>query len=426
MDEAAEEMGLQAAELQQAMSSQVLSEDQTPLSGKLHSALQPWLRQKALDVLPRRLPFSSPQPALEAPEEAPESSKQDGGSLALKLAPQQQRVAEQQVGSDAALGSEQDAQLDQSAQLAQSAEGTAAAQASGQSRDELQRAELLDAGVASDRPAAAGNQQQSSLQAVADLPQAPAEALDPRDQPTLLLAPAGEADRAEPSQPGVRDSLQGAGHRAPSEPTQDNSAAVETDAPSDVNSESVPAATKPASKQQASELADVQASLAGPALEQQPAGTGQLALQAGDEAPASSAPTEPASTPAKQRPEPSEGAFSCLPCTVTSMTPDQAAKLGTWASWQDALRAAPAAAQAAAADDEALHPYTRRLLSCPPSQYVLQPERLDENRQVISVVPSATDKRSNTMPAQVSNAGMLSSCEPAQECAHHPFLAQLS
>ncbi len=383
MDEAAEEMGLRAAELEQAMSSQVLSEDQTPLSGKLHSALQPWLRQKALDVLPQRVLFSSPQPALEAPKEAPENGKQDGGSLTLDSTPQQRSIAEQQPGTEAGVGSEQGAQLEQGA------EGTAAAQASGQSHDELQRAELLDAGVASDRPAAAGNQQQTSLQAVADLPQASAEALDLRDQPTLSLAPAGEADRAGPFQPAVRDSLQGAGQRAPSEPTQNDSAAVQTDAPPDVKSESVPAAAEPPSKQQASKLADGQASLEGPAPEQPPAGTGQLALQAADEAPASSAPTEPASTPAKQRPESSEGAFSCLPCSVTSMTPDQAAKLGTWASWQDALRVAPAAAQAAAADDEALHPYTRRLLSCPPSQYVLQPERLDENRQVISVVPSA-------------------------------------
>ena len=379
VNEAAEEMGLQAAELQQAISSQALSEDQLPLSGKLHSALQPWLRRKALEVLPHRAPLSSPQPALEAPKRSLEPSKQDGGSLALEAAPQQQSIAEQHAGTDAQTGSEQGVQLDPSA------EATAAAQTSGQSHDELQRAELLDAGVNSDRPAAADDQQ-SSLQAVAHPPQQSAEALQLRDQSTLPLphplASAGEGDRAETVQPAVRDALGGAGQAAPSEPTQNDSAAAQTGTPSDLKSGSLSVPAGPAAKQQAIELADGQALLAGPASEQQPADTGHMSLPAGNEAPASS-------TPAKQQPESSEAAFSCLPCSVTSMTPDQAATLGTWASWQDALRAAPAAAQAAAADDEALHPYTRRLLSCPPSQYVLQPERLDENRQVMSLVPSA-------------------------------------
>ena len=385
MDEAAEEMGLQAAELVQAIGSQAPNGDLTPLSEMLRSALHPWLRRKAVDVLPQRAPLPIPQPALDAPQEAPESSRQDGSSLAIEAAPQQQSMTEQQSVAGAQVGSKQDAQLDQSAA------GAAAAQTRGQFPDELQRAELLDAGVNSERPAAADNQQ-SSLQAGADLPRMPAEGLALRDQPTLALplpqslASAGGGVKVDPSQPVVRDSLQGAGQEAPSGPTQNDSAAVQTVTPSDVKSESAPAAAAPSAQQQSLEPADGQ--LAGLPAEQQPAGIGQLALQAGDEAPASSAPAESASQPAKQQPESSEAAFSCLPCSVTSMTPDQAAKLGTWVSWQDALRAAPAAAQAAAADDEALHPYTRRLLACPPSQYVLQPEQLDESRQVISLAPS--------------------------------------
>lgn len=382
LDQAAEEIGLQAAELEQAVTPQPVSGDQMPLSKDLCSTLQAWLRRKALEILPQRAPLLSTQPGMKRDEEVPESGKQDGSSPALGIEAELQSNAEQHGGPQGfAVGcSKEGDQLDQRPQ------GTAAGETCGQSHDQLQRSELLDAGIASDRPPAA-DVLRGSLQPVPGYPDMSAEALAVSDQPTFslpqTLAPSGGDDRAEPSQPAVVDGLAGAGERAPSEPTQADSAAVQIDAPSDVQSELLPTMLAPVVKQQSSEPADGQASLAGPPSVQQPAtetGTGQQALQAGAELPLSSAPAVSASKAVKQTAESGDAALSCLPCSVTSMTPDQAAKLGTWAAWQEALRAAPAAAPAAAADDEAMHPYTRRLLACPPSQYVLQPERLDENR----------------------------------------------
>ena len=380
LDQAAVEIGLQAAELEQAITPQAASGDQVSLSKDLCSALKPWLRRKALEVLPQRAPLPSSQPSLETDKEVPQCGKPDGSSRGLETVPELQSNAEQHGRPEAAVGSKQGDQFDQSA------EGTAAGETRRQSHDQLQRVELLAAGVTSDRPPAADDLR-GSLQPIPDDPELPAETLALTNQPTLspphALAPAGEGDSAEPSQPAVRYGLVGAGEVAPSEPAQADSVAVQPDAPSDAKMESVPGALAPVAKQESSEPAGGQASLVGPPSEQQPAeetGTGQLALKAGDELPSSSAPAASAPKAGKQPAESGEAALSCLPCSVTSMTPDQAAKLGTWAAWQEALRAKPAAAQASAADDEAMHPYTRRLLPCPPTQYVLQPERLDENR----------------------------------------------
>ena len=386
LEQAAEEMGLQPAMLEQALIAHPVDGVQRPFSETLHSALQAWLRQKASDVLPQRAPLARPLPQIEAPEAILEQSKPEEGNLASSEAPQLQSDAQQQGEPGLVRVSEQDVQLHQSAA------GAEKLQMACQAADDLQRTELLHAGVMSGKSAA--DRQQESLQVATDRPEASGKEQELVKQKTLSppqsAASAGDEVRAEQSQPPLNNGLEVETGSDPSQPMQIDSAAAQTEALPDVKPSMAPAASLADQAQAAADAREQshapacgEAPLAGLLPEPQPAQvpeTEQLALQPGDTSPPSSAAAASAPKPAKPQTESNEPPFSCLPCSMISTTPDQAAKLGTWAAWQEALKAAPATVLDAAADDETLHPYTRRLLACPLSQYVLQPDGQDGGR----------------------------------------------
>ena len=356
VEQAAEEMGLQAAELQQVLAAQAPDPTGSLFTETLKGALQAWLWQKAAQILPER---PSPALALQLP------TAENGTELYHSSHHQQNGEAGSEATQTQHANAVPGAGLGQVGQPEQSAEGEADdMQIDSQPPMDPQRAELLTAGVGHEQ-AANERQQDSSAAIAADtIPAAAQEASEPR-------ATVRKADFSEPS---LKNGLQGEARATSSEaealPGADSSLAPPApsgslaEAPAHASQQSL--ATLPEAKMQ---------SEAHPAPE---SGLGELATS---EQPTSFAPAATmALKPSLPQSETAGPAFSCLPCAVAPLTPAQGAQLPTWAAWQEALRAAPAAAQAAAADDEAMHPYTRRLLGCRPSQYVLQPEQEDNDR----------------------------------------------
>ena len=356
VEQAAEEMGLQAAELQQMLTAQAPDANGSLFTETLKGALQAWLRQKAAQILPNR-----PSPAL-----ALQLHTAENGTGLYHSSHQEQNG---EAGSEAIqmqhASAVPGAGLGQLGHPEQSAEGAADdMQIDDQPPMDRQRAELLTAGVGPEQAASERRQDSSAAVAADAIPAAAQEASEPRS-----------TDRkADFSEPSLKNGLQGEAcaisSQAEALPGADSGMAPS--APSG----SLAEAPAHASQQSLATLPEANTqSKAHPAPE---SGLGELATS---EQPTSSA---PAATmvlkPSLPQSETAGPAFSCLPCAVAPLTPAQGAQLPTWAAWQEALRAAPAAAQAAAADDEAMHPYTRRLLGCRPSQYVLQPEQEDNDR----------------------------------------------
>ena len=356
VEQAAEEMGLQADELQQVLEAQAPDANGSLSTATLQGALQAWLRQKAAQILPKR---PSPAPALQLPTAEDGTGPYDSSNHEQNGEAGSEAIQTQHASAELGAG------LGQLGQPEQSAEGAADdMQIDGQPLMDLQRAELLTAGMGPEQ--AANERQQDSLAAVAAkaVPAAAQEASEPR----------ATDSKADFSEPPLKKGLQGEACATSSE-AEALPGAVSGLAPP-APSGSLAEAPAHASQQSLATLAEADTqSEAQPAPE---SGLGELATP---EQPASFAPAATmALKPSLPQSETAGPAFSCLPCAVAPLTPAQGAQLPTWAAWQEALRAAPAAAQAAAADDETMHPYTRRLLGCRPSQYVLQPEREDNDR----------------------------------------------
>ena len=356
VEQAAEEMGLQADELQQVLEAQAPDAKGSLSTATLQGALQAWLRQKAAQILPKR---PSPAPAFQLPTAEDGTRPYDSSNHEQNGEAGSEAIQAQHASAEPGAG------LGQLGQPEQSAEGAADdMQVDGQPLMDPQRAELLTAGMGPEQ--AANERQQDSLAAVA------ANAVPAAAQETSEAR--ATDSKADLSEPPLKKGLQGEACATSSEAEALPGAesALAPPAPSGSFAE----APAHASQQSLATLAE-----ANTQSEAQPAPESGLGELATSEQPTSFAPAATmALKPSLPQSETAGPAFSCLPCAVAPLTPAQGAQLPTWAAWQEALRAAPAAAQAAAADDETMHPYTRRLLGCRPPQYVLQPEREDNDR----------------------------------------------
>ena len=348
-----------------------------PLTGRLCKALRAWLRQEGVHILGRRTTLCSTEGSQQEEEQPAAETVMETCKLEEDSAPVHEAPPAQQED----MGREDSP--DQASQPPQQAAAAEALRSDGQPAAKLTQ---TDKAAALDAPDGGGAQaEQDAGDMSATLQQASkAKAVKAADEPA---APQPESmpdvtgEQFEPS-PGAA-LLQDAGMTLP-EPMQIDHGAAQgqplPDAKPDlahlVASDGVPEASADAG------AASQAAASRQPLITQETASQQVLDSQAEAAAPASSAPATVAVRPGRPWAAglDTRAAFSCLPCSVTSMAPDQAAKLTSWAAWQDALRAAPAAAQASAADDESMHPYTRRLLANRASQYVLQPERHDDSR----------------------------------------------
>ena len=352
-----------------------------PLTGRLCKALRAWLRQEGVHILGRRTALCSTEGSQQEEEQPAAETVMETCKLGEDSGIKHEAPPAQQEGMG------QEGSPDQASQPPQQAAAAEALQSERQPTAELLQ---TDEAVALDAPEGEGAQaeqeagdmsatlqQASEAKAVkaADEPAAP----QPKSTPDVI----GEQSELSPGAALLQD----AGMTLP-EPMQIYHGAAQgqplPDAKPDlahlVASDGAPEASADAG-------AASQAAASGqPLITQETASQQVLDSQAEAAVPASSAPAAVAVRPGRPWAAglDTRAAFSCLPCSVASMAPDQAAKLTSWAAWQDALRAAPAAAQASAADDESMHPYTRRLLATRASQYVLQPERHDNSRCVIS------------------------------------------
>ena len=347
-----------------------------PLTGRLCNALRAWLRREGVHILNRRTTLCSTDGS-QLNEEQPaetimETSRleEDSGILHEAATTQQEGVRQEDLPDLASQPPQQEAAAE-------------ALQGDGQPAPELPQTDKATALEAPDDEGAQAEQDGGDMSAT--LQQAPkAEAVKAADE---LPAPQPEStpdvigEQPEPSLGATL--LQDAGQTLP-EPLQIDDMAVPEqplpDAKPDL-AHLVPSAGVPEASADAGAASQAAASRQ-PLIAQEIASQQVLDSQAEAAAPASSAPATVAVRPGRPWAAglDTRAAFSCLPCSVASMAPDQAAKLTSWSAWQDALRAAPAAAQASAADDESMHPYTRRLLATRASQYVLQPERHDDSR----------------------------------------------
>ena len=347
-----------------------------PLTGRLCKALRAWLRQDGVHILVRRATLCSTDDSLHNEEQPAEtvmenSKLEEDSAIAHEAPPTQQE------------GTGQEGLPDQASQPYQPAAAAEGMQSDGQPTAELPQ--TLKAAVL-DAPHGGGAQaEQNAGKLSGTLQQATeAKAVKAADElaaPQPTRTPDVIGGQPEPSLRAAL--LQDAGKTLP-EPMQIDDGAAQgqplPDAKLDlahlVASDGVPEASADAG-------AAIQAAASRqPLIAQETTCQQVLDSQTETSAPASSAPATVAVRPGRPWAAnlDTRAAFSCLPCSAASMAPAQAAKLTSWVAWQDALRAAPAAAQASAADDESMHPYTCRLLATRASQYVLQPERHDDSR----------------------------------------------
>ena len=347
-----------------------------PLTGRLCKALRAWLRREGVHILVRRTTLCSTD-GTQRDEEQPAETVMEISRLEEDSPPAHEAPAAQQEG----VGRED--LPDQAYQPQQQAAAAEALQSGGQPTAELPQ---TDQAVALGTPDGGGAQaEQGNGDMSVSLQQASkAGAVKVADElaaPQPKSTPDVIGEQTEPS-PGA-SLLQDAGKTLP-EPMQIDHVAAQgqplPDAEPDLT-HLVPSAGLPEASADAGAASQAAASRQ-PLIAEETASQQVLDSQAEAAAPSSSAPATVAVRPGRPWAAglDTRTAFSCLPCSVASVAPDQAAKLTSWAAWQDALRGAPAAAQASAADDESMHPYTRRLLATRASQYVLQPERHDDSR----------------------------------------------
>lgn len=402
MEQASEEMGLAAGELEQVLAVQSADGKETPLAENVRSSFQSWLRQKVVDILPQRKALAisaSPQPAVEEPKDTTGQSRPEGGSQAVTEGPPQPQEGTQlHPEAESETAAEQATQLDDQvavapegmqaralapADLQQAAQPDAAEgmQINGSILEALQQAQQHGARVASESTAA-----DVQHNPVAASMQPPLQELGKQNDLPLAqsVAPLAADSAAQLSEPSLGNGLQDLADAPPPGPEPNDHDSAKAQVMPDVKPDlALPPLTAgltevPAEGGDCSHGTDASqaAPLAAPESDSQQGAAEAVSASL----PPSLPPPALALKPSRPQSESREALFSCLPCSVTSMAPDQAAKLPTWAAWQEALRAAPASAQASAADDEIMHPYTRRLLVGPPSQYVLRPDLQDDSR----------------------------------------------
>ena len=375
MSSAIQDAGFQPGQAEELPAAQSIPEGGAePLTGRLCEALRRWLRQKGVHILVRRTALcstdDSEQKGQQPAKTVMETSKPGADSRAAHEVPPAQQEGVGQADSP-----------DQASQPQQPPAAAEAMQIDGQPTTDFQQTEKA---TAQETPGGEGAQaeQDAGDSFVAPQQAFKAEAVTAADEPAAPQ-PESTLDVIGGQPVPSLGAAQGAG-KTLSEPMQTARMAAQGQALPDAEPDLAHLA-RTAGLSEAS--ADAEAASQAAASRQPLMAQGTASQQVLDsQAEAAALTLSAPATVAVRLGRPwaaeldTQAAFSCLPCSVASMAPDQAAKLTSWAAWQDALRAAPAAAQASAADDESMHPYTRRLLANCASQYVLQPERQDESR----------------------------------------------